>query len=163
MLNDKIRNIMGRHAATLRRRNYICNPYHTDPIRLLLLKQTLGRLRAPIFSAQFILILLELTFWFYSLLCLSCSWKHLHGFPELSKLSKGVPPAVSQPIPAAHAAAKARRSLAEAKKWACKTTAIKWDEISHANSKVPWSTDSASLDSKAPGRTQVSTACPQQD
>lgn len=84
----------------------MCNMCHTDPIRLLPLKQTLRRLRTTIFSAQFVLISvycnLELPLWFYILLHLQ---KQLHGFPDLSELSKGVSPDVSHPLPSTHAAA----------------------------------------------------------
>lgn len=80
--NDKIRNSMPGHVATLRRRIYVCKLYHTDPRRLLLLKQILRRLRIPIFSAQFILFLLELMFQLCSLLCLSFQTAHENNFTD---------------------------------------------------------------------------------
>lgn len=116
--NDKIRNSMPGHAATLRRRIYVCKLYHTDPRRLLLLKQILRRLRIPIFSAQFILILLELMFQLCSLLCLSFQTAHENNFTDfLSSVNcpkEHLLP--SQPHPAAHTAPKACCSLAVAKK-----------------------------------------------
>lgn len=98
--------------GTQQRRNYVCNLYRTDPIRLLLLKQILRTLRTTIFSAWFILILvyfnlgvtivvLPLTTPTIS----NCLQKQLHGFPDLSELSKGVSPDISLPLPSTHAAA----------------------------------------------------------
>ena len=46
-----------------------------------------------------------------------------------SELPRGVPPAISQPLPAARAAAKSHHRPAAAKKRARKTTTIKWEEI----------------------------------
>jgi len=83
VLNNRIRNSMDGHAATLKRRNYVCNLCHTDPVRVLVLKQKLRRLRTPIFSAHFILLLLELTLRFYSLLCLSFQTARDNTFVDL--------------------------------------------------------------------------------